>query len=165
MSTVEEKMSRPELKRQRQAAILDIVGGDRIQTQVEVVHHLAERGIRVTQATVSRDMVELGLLKGRDGWYIRPSTLNPIPFPGDERRLQRLAADLPLQIDEAAQLIVLRTLPGYAHSLAVALDACCWEEVVGTVAGDDTVLVALKNTEARERFRDKILALRMRVQD
>jgi transcriptional regulator of arginine metabolism len=132
------------MKQLRQRAIRDLVEQRTIRTQQELAAALRERGFRTTQATISRDVAELGLVKaGRGGTqaYAIPPLLREADTSGEER-IRTLLRDMPVEIRDAGTMLVLRTLPGSAHPLAAALDRARWPEVVGSIAGDDTVFVA-----------------------
>ncbi|MGH2407175.1 MAG: arginine repressor [Candidatus Limnocylindrales bacterium] len=149
------------MKQLRQAAIADLVARGRVRTQGELAASLRERGFRATQATISRDVAELGLIKQpRDGLlcYALPPRLAETE-PSGEERLHGLLHDLPFEVHEAGLMLVVRTIPGSAHALAAALDRARWPEVVGSVAGDDTVFVAFRDRSALTRTRKRILAL------
>ncbi len=149
------------MKQMRQQAIRDLLDQRPIRTQHELVSALRERGFRATQATVSRDVAELGLVKvGRDGlqaYSLPPQTHDR--EPSGEERLRSLLRDLPIEVHEAGLLLVLRTVPGSAHAIAAALDRASWPEVVGSVAGDDTVFVAFSESAALQRARVRIVRL------
>ncbi len=133
-------------KHRRQEAILALIRKHQIATQDELARHLRRAGIPTTQATVSRDIAELGLVRvgGPDTHYVRPQDgMSPASPAGREERLRRLLRDLPLTVKHGQGIAVLITTPGSAHTLASALDATTWPEIVGTVAGDDTIFVAL----------------------
>lgn len=135
------------MKQLRQRAIRDLVDQRPIRTQQELAAALRERGFRTTQATISRDVKELGLVKaGPDGTqsYALPRRLIEAETSGEDR-LRKLLADLPVEIREAGLLVILRTLPGSAHAIAAALDRARWPEVAGSIAGDDTVFVACRD--------------------
>jgi transcriptional regulator of arginine metabolism len=138
------------MKQLRQRAIRDLVDQRPIRTQQELAAALRERGFRATQATVSRDVAELGLAKGRRGAakaYVLPQRLVEAESSGEER-LRRLLADLPVEVREAGLMLVLRTLPGSAHPIAAALDRARWAAVAGSIAGDDTVFIAFTDRRA-----------------
>jgi transcriptional regulator of arginine metabolism len=133
-------------KRKRQEAILSLIARHQIATQEELVERLARVGIHTTQATVSRDIAELGLVRvgGPDSHYVKPDEgLGAASPAGREDRLRRLLRDLPLTVRRGQGIAVLTTTPGSANSLASAIDAAAWSEVIGTLAGDDTIFVAL----------------------
>lgn len=125
----------------RQARIADWLRAGTVQSQEEVVARLGDEGMAVTQATVSRDFDELGAVrvKGAGGVRYRlPETPDVVA-----RRLDRLLADWVLAMVPAGPLLVLRTPPGSANLVASALDGAQLAEVAGTIAGDDTIFVAL----------------------
>ena len=149
------------MKQLRQRAIRDLVARRPIRTQQELATALRERGLRATQATISRDVAELGLVKEpRDGIqaYALPPRLVDAETSGEDR-LRALLRDLPVEIREAGLILVIRTLPGSAHAIAAALDRTRWPEVAGSIAGDDTVFVACSDRGGLGRVRARILAL------
>ena len=131
----------------RQARIVAILSTQQVHSQSELAAALADNGIDVTQATLSRDLEELGAVKlrGADGGvgvYLVPEDGSPVRgVSGGTERLSRLLGELLVSTDASANLAVLRTPPGAAHYLASAIDRAALPEVVGTVAGDDTILV------------------------
>jgi transcriptional regulator of arginine metabolism len=146
------------MKQLRQRAIRDLVEQRPIRTQQELAAALRERGFRTTQATISRDVAELGLVKtGRGGTqaYALPPRLVEAEVSGEDR-LRKLLSDLPVEIREAGLLLILRTLPGSAHAIAAALDRARWPEVAGSIAGDDTVFIACADRRALERVRRRL---------
>lgn len=149
------------MKQLRHRAIRDLLEQRPIRTQQELAAALRERGFRTTQATISRDVSELGLVKvGRGGTqaYALPARLAEIDATGEER-LRALFRDLPIEIREAGVLLILRTLPGSAHAIAAALDRARWPEVAGSIAGDDTVFVACPDRRALQRAKRRIAGL------
>jgi transcriptional regulator of arginine metabolism len=149
------------MKQLRQRAIRDLVEQRPIRTQQELAAALRERGFRTTQATISRDVAELGLLKAsREGTqaYALPPRLVEAEASGEDR-LRRLLRDLPAEIREAGLLLVIKTLPGSAHAIAAALDRARWPDVAGSVAGDDTVFVAVADRAALQRVKRRLLQL------
>jgi len=146
------------MKQLRQRAIRDLVEQRPVRTQQELAAALRERGFRTTQATISRDVAELGLVKaGRGGThaYAIPPRLREAETSGEER-IRALIHDLPVEIREAGTLLVMRTLPGSAHPLAAAVDRARWPEVVGTIAGDDTVFLAFADKGGLGRVRRRL---------
>jgi transcriptional regulator of arginine metabolism len=149
------------MKQLRQRAIRDLVEQRPIRTQQELAAALRERGFRATQATVSRDVAELGLGKGnRDGraTYVLPPRLRDQEASGEDR-LRRLLSDVPAEFRVADLMLVIRTLPGSAHAVAAALDRTRWPEIVGSIAGDDTVFVAAADRTSLRRLRDRLVGL------
>ena len=147
------------MKQLRQRAIRDLVEQRPIRTQQELAAALRDRGFRATQATVSRDVAELGLGKGsRDGRsaYVLPPRLRDADASGEDR-LRRLLAGVPVEFRVANLLLIIKTLPGSAHAVAAALDRTRWPEIVGSIAGDDTVFIAIADKGARRRVRARLL--------
>jgi transcriptional regulator of arginine metabolism len=146
------------MKQLRQRAIRDLVEQRPIRTQQQLAAALRERGFRTTQATISRDVAELGLIKsGRGGTqtYAIPPRLREAETSGEER-IRALLLDMPVEIREAGTVLVLKTLPGSAHPLAAALDRARWPEVMGSIAGDDTVFVAFGDRSGMGRVRRRL---------
>src|SRR5678815_6123363 len=121
-------------KSYRHGQILKLIRLNRIVTQEELAHELKKLGLQTTQVTLSRDIRELRLVKTQDG-YKELSAEETGP------QFQILAAEFLLDVRAAQNLVVLKTAPGHANSVAVALDGEEWPEIVGTIAGDDTILV------------------------
>ena len=129
-------------KHHRQQALLRVVSQQRLSTQSDVVRALRGAGFAATQATVSRDIVELGLVKvARDGTHVYAPPSQATQGGGIER-LRRFCEDYAVESAIAGNLLVLRSSPGTANALAAALDAAGMPEIIGTLAGDDTVFVA-----------------------
>ena len=129
-------------KQQRQRLIADWLRQHRIGSQEELVARLDLAGVPATQATVSRDLDELGAVRVRGGGVMHYRLPDQIET-GNAGRLDRLLADWVTDIVTAGNLVVLRTPPGSANLVANALDAAGLEDVAGTIAGDDTIFVAL----------------------
>ncbi|MGH2513032.1 MAG: arginine repressor [Candidatus Limnocylindrales bacterium] len=149
------------MKQVRQRAIRDLVEQRLIRTQQELAAALRERGFRTTQATISRDVAELGLAKvqrDRTQAYALPEWLVEADISGEDR-LRKLFHDMPVEIREAGLMLVLRTLPGSAHAIAAALDRARWPEVVGSIAGDDTVFVAFADRGSLGRVKRRLVRL------
>jgi transcriptional regulator of arginine metabolism len=139
-------------KRERHQAILEIIRRQRVHTQEELAGLLAERGIETTQVTLSRDMRELDLAKTSDGYRQLSGT------PAGPS-LEDAVAEFLTEIRVAKNLIVLKTRTGSASPLAVALDQANWPEIVGTVAGDDTILIVTPDDETAQQLRRKLSSL------
>lgn len=149
------------LKKARQQAIADVVVDRRLRTQRELVAALQDKGFRVTQATVSRDITEMGLVKVRlDGAqvYALPSADAAMEL-GGEQRLAQLLSDLPIVVRRSDTMLVIRAVPGTAHAIAAALDRAHWRDVLGTIAGDDTLFVACTDERALSRVKKRLLRL------
>lgn len=134
-------------KAQRHIRIREIIGKNEIETQDELVDFLRDTGFKVTQATVSRDIKELSLIKVplMDGRY-------KYSLPADQRynplqKLKRVLVDSFVSIDETENLIVIKTLPGNANTVGVLIDHLDWTEIMGNISGDDTILIICKEKE------------------
>jgi transcriptional regulator of arginine metabolism len=139
-------------KSYRQGQILKLVRSGPIVTQEDLAQSLKKVGIRTTQVTLSRDIRELRLVKTREGYReISPEEVGP--------QFGTLAAEFLMDVRSAGNLVVLKTAPGHANSVAVALDNEEWPEIVGTLAGDDTILAIVPNPNTAIRIRKKLLAL------
>jgi transcriptional regulator of arginine metabolism len=142
------------MKARRQAAVVELVSREAVRSQEQLRQRLLQRGFDVTQATLSRDIKELGLVKrAADGSYQAPLDDDPTAPPSDAARhaLQRALVDYLAGMQQAQQLLVLRTGPGDAQPLALAIDRARLPDVLGTIAGDDTVLVIARDTRAGRR--------------
>lgn len=130
----------------RQKAIADILRAGALGSQEEVTARLKAQGFAVTQATVSRDLDQLGAVKVKRGGalaYSLPDQIGGADWAA--ARLRRIFAEWVQSVDPAGNLLVLRTPPGSAHLVGLALDQARLEEVAGTIAGDDTLFVALRD--------------------
>lgn len=146
------------MKQARQRAIRDLVDQRPIRTQQELAAALRDRGFRTTQATISRDVAELGLIKApRDGTnaYALPPRLVEAEASGEDR-LRALFAALPVEVRESGLMLILKTLPGSAHAIAAAMDRARWPEVSGSIAGDDTVFVACPDRASMQRLKQRL---------
>ena len=129
------------MKPRRQAVILEVVDQEALHSQEELRRRLRQRGFDATQATISRDIADLGLVKrAGDGAYQRPGLEATSPELA-RSALERAAAGFLRRVERVQQLVVLRTGRGQAQALAEALDRAHLPEAVGTIAGDDTILI------------------------
>ena len=134
----------------RQARIVEIISREQVRSQTELLGLLEAEGIETTQATLSRDLEELGAVKlrgadGGTGVYIVPEDGSPVRgVSGGTDRMSKLLGELLVSTDASGNLAVLRTPPGGAHYLASAIDRSALPFVVGTIAGDDTILVVAR---------------------
>lgn len=139
-------------KSYRQGQILKLVRSKRILTQDELAQELRNLGISATQVTLSRDIRDLRLVKTREGYQeMAPEEKGP--------GLQLLAAEFVLDVRVAQNLVVVRTAPGNANTVAQALDQEEWPEVVGTIAGDNTILVVVPDSATAEVVQEKLMAI------
>lgn len=144
-------------KGQRHIKIREIIANREIETQDDLVDHLKNAGFNVTQATVSRDIKELHLVKVpmQDGRY-------KYSLPADQRfnplqKLKRSLMDSFVSIDHANNLIVMKTLPGNANAVGALIDNLDWNEILGTICGDDTILIICRSTEDSPILSDRFL--------
>ncbi|HTY73230.1 MAG TPA: arginine repressor [Actinomycetes bacterium] len=151
-------------KAARHQRIIEVLGRHRVRSQADLAEALAVDGFSVTQATLSRDLDELGAVKVRDGdgglVYVVPEEPGLAGGPTVEaERLRRRFEELLVSVDASANLVVLRTPPGGAMLLASAIDHSLLPGVIGTVAGDDTILLVTDETTGGARVAADILAL------
>jgi transcriptional regulator of arginine metabolism len=155
------------VKRDRHAAIRRLVASRPIGSQGELVAELSELGFEVTQATVSRDIAELGLAKvmrGDHAAYVNPEDLAAVPRPPSDERLRRILADIPVTIGRSGLILVLTGQPGTANVIAQAIDESTLADQVGTVAGDNTLIVLFPDEPALERWLDRFHAIQAPVE-
>ena len=144
------------MRTQRQAAILRVIRERRVESQDELKDALASVGIVVTQATLSRDIRELGLAKLADSggaYYAHPHRGAVRP------ELGQVLPTLLVSIDGVGPFLILKTASGSAGAVTEALDQAGWTEIIGTIAGDDTVLVITRNQRLRKAIANRIEAL------
>ncbi len=150
-------MRMSDLKVQRQQAIAELIRSKSLASQEELAEQLAALGYAVTQATISRDLEQIGALKVRRGGalsYALPEQVNAPPAP----RLSIVFREWVRSIDLAANLVVIKTPPGSAHLVGVVLDATPFEEIVGTICGDDTIFVACRGAGDAEALATRLRA-------
>ncbi len=140
----------------RQQTILELAHDGPLPNQQELCKVLARRGFQVTQATLSRDINELRLVKTAEG-YILPNGDSPAePMPA----VSRVVREFVREIRRAQNLLVIKTIPGSAQPVAVAIDSEGWDEVVGTVAGDDTILIISGNNKKARQLQTRLEGMR-----
>ncbi|MFS0863405.1 transcriptional regulator AhrC/ArgR [Fredinandcohnia sp. 179-A 10B2 NHS] len=144
-------------KGQRHIKIREIITSNDIETQDEIVDILKSEGYNITQATVSRDIKELHLVKVpmMDGRY-------KYSLPADQRfnplqKLKRSLMDAFVKIDSAGHMLVMKTLPGNANAIGALIDHLDWDEILGTICGDDTILIICKTPEETETVSQRFL--------
>ena len=148
------------MKFKRQAAILDIITSNEIKTQEELSAHLRDRGYNATQATISRDIKELRLIKvaSHSGGY-QYSTPDQSSTATHMTRLKNIFRECVVKVDRAQNLVVLKPLVGMANAAAAAIDAMKIRDIVGTLAGDDNILVILRTNEDAEKFCEMVTGM------
>jgi transcriptional regulator of arginine metabolism len=144
-------------KGQRHIRIRELITNHDIETQDELVDRLKNSGFNVTQATVSRDIKELHLVKVplMDGRY-------KYSLPADQRfnplqKLKRTLTDAFVRIDSAGHMLVMKTLPGNANAIGALIDNLDWEEILGTICGDDTCLIICRTIEDTDKITNRFL--------
>src|SRR5690242_11219241 len=143
-------------KPERQEAILELIGTHAIGSQEELRRLLEQQGWRVTQATLSRDLRELGLVRApteEGARYMRPETVGT-----DEGKpsLEGLLPQLFDAVDGVSELLVLHTLPGGAQPIAEAIDAQDWPQIIGTIGGENTILIVCRSAQARIELAERL---------
>ncbi|MCQ6278031.1 transcriptional regulator AhrC/ArgR [Bacillus sp. EB600] len=146
-------------KGQRHIKIREIISNNDIETQDDLVDELKNAGVNVTQATVSRDIKELHLVKVplADGRY-------KYSLPADQRfnplqKLKRALIDAFIKVDVAGHLLVMKCLPGNAMAIGALIDNLDWEEILGTICGDDTILIICRTPEETKLITDRFLEM------
>ncbi len=151
------------MKSKRQKLICDLILKYEIETQEELVSKLLDAGCKVTQATISRDIRELRLTKivGESGAqkYALPAQDASIQTPLAGLRFSRVLQEGFINVDIAGNIVVMRTMTGMAMAVAAALDHLNLQEIVGTIAGDDTIFMAVRSEESAKRLCEKIETL------
>lgn len=147
------------MKRERHTKIIELVGSMDIETQEELASRLKEAGYNVTQATVSRDIRELNLTKvpsgnGRQKYSFMKSDEDQL-----NEKYVRILMEGFVSMDVAQNIIVIKTVSGMAMAVAVALDALGWDEIVGSIAGDDTIMCAVRTTDLARTVMEKLRKL------
>lgn len=137
-------------RHKRQEEIRRIVRQERIRTQRDLVDRLKSEGYVCTQATVSRDITEMGLRKLPEGVYVLAEDLH----------LQRMISELVTSVAHTNNLVLVKASPGTAPGVAAALDAAEYENILGSIAGDDTVLVITADEESAQRLQDQVAKFR-----
>lgn len=146
-------------KLQRHIKIRELITENIIETQDELVDALKNLGYNVTQATISRDIKELQLVKvpTNNGQY-------KYSLPADQRfnplqKLQRLIVDTFVKIENTSHFIILKTLPGNAQAIGVLIDNLDWEEIMGTICGDDTCLIICRTPEQAKEIKNRLIGM------
>jgi len=148
-------MRMTDLKERRHRAIADLIRGSLLSSQEELADRLGSLGFAATQATISRDLEQIGAVKVRRGGqlsYALPETARHTPSP----RLTSVFRDWVRSVEAAGNLVVIKTPPGSAHLVGVALDNSDLAEIVGTICGDDTIFVACRSTTDADALSAKL---------
>ena len=140
------------MKKRRHEKILELIGSHSVDTQEELLRLLRQEGFEVTQATVSRDIKELRLVKAQTGSGKYRYTAPKDGSRDMSSRFFSLFSDNTVSVQSACNMVVIKCLTGMAQGVCAAMDSLHWEGIVGTLAGDDTIFVVMKDPECAERF-------------
>jgi transcriptional regulator of arginine metabolism len=150
-------------KRDRQQAIRELIARQPVASQTELARLLAARGIPATQATVSRDVAEMNLVRvarnGGHAWVLPDDVAQPRGRAPAAERLRRILADIPVSVGRSGLILVLTATPGTASTIAQAIDDSALSGQEGTLAGDNTVLVLFADERRLERWREQFQAI------
>jgi len=140
----------------RQQLIVELAHSGPLPNQHELCKVLARRGFPVTQATLSRDLNELRLVKTSDGYVLRNGDASAEPAPA----VSRVVREFVREVRRAQNLLIIKTVPGSAQPVGVAIDSEEWDHVVGTIAGDDTILVIASNNKSARQLQSHLEDMR-----
>ena len=153
------------MKNDRQDMILAIIAGEAIETQEQLIERLRERGINSTQATISRDIKQLHLIKEPAGGgryrYAVSAHKTKLNFAD---RLQTILRESILSVDYAQNIVVLKTMPGLAGAAGAAFDGMELPQMVGSIAGDDTVMMVMRDAESAAEITAEIASMQKKFQ-
>ncbi len=147
------------MKSKRQNKILDLIENNEIETQEELVTRLNDSGFKVTQATISRDIKELQLIKVQANSGAYKYAVNKKHKTNDMDILMRIFKDTVVSIDFASNLLVIKTLSGSANAAAEVIDSLRFNGIMGTLAGDNTIFVATESQQASEEIAGKLMKI------
>ncbi len=146
-------------KKERQKIIISLINDEEISTQEELVEKLKSKGLKVTQATVSRDIKELNISKINNESSFQKYVLSGEVSDKNADKLINVFLQALVSYDNAGTLVIIKTLPGMAPASASAIDSFNFDEVVGTIAGDDTIFIATKSPLIAMKLTEKIKSL------
>lgn len=144
-------------KSERQLRILELISENDISTQGELTKRLIKEGYGVTQATTSRDLNELRIVKVMTDRGVYKYAVSPEKEINITDKLQNVFAQCLVSVDYAMNIVVLKTMTGAAQAVAYALDSFTWDEIVGSIAGDDTVMIAVRNEKSAKQLVAKLI--------
>lgn len=140
------------MKHSRQEKILQIINENTVETQEQLIEKLEEAGFNVTQATVSRDVRELKLTKISCGFGVYKYVVSNRDSHSHSAKFLNMLKEMVTGVDHAGNLVVVKTYPGMAQAAAAALDSMEYPEIIGSIAGDDTVMLVIRSAEATRAF-------------
>lgn len=144
------------MKKNRQEKMLELISRYEIETQDELIDRLREHGYDVTQATVSRDIREMKIAKMTTGRGTYRYVLPKHPQAGTGMRFSATLVDSIISVDYACNIVVLKTYPGLANAVAVGIDGMNMQQILGCVAGDDTIMIVTRDEEAARMISDRL---------
>lgn len=147
------------MKQSRQGKILEIIAENTIETQEQLMEKLNEAGYNVTQATVSRDIRELRLMKISCGFGVYKYVVSNQETHSHSAKYLNILRETITTIDHAGNLVVVKTYAGMAQAAAAALDSMSWTEIIGSIAGDDTIMIVLRSGETARSFASELSGL------
>ncbi len=146
-------------KQSRQGLILDIISENTVETQEQLIERLAQAGYPVTQATISRDIRELRLTKVACGFGVYKYVVSAQESHSHSAKYLNILKETVTSVDHAGNIVVVKTYVGMAQAAAAALDSMGWTEIIGSVAGDDTIMLVLRSVEASRAFSSELSGL------
>lgn len=146
-------------KQSRQGLILDIISENTVETQEQLIERLAQAGYPVTQATISRDIRELRLTKVACGFGVYKYVVSAQESHSHSAKYLNILKETVTSVDHAGNIVVVKTYAGMAQAAAAALDSMGWTEIIGSIAGDDTVMLVLRSVEASRAFSSELSGL------
>ena len=147
------------MKQSRQGKILEIIAENTIETQEQLIEKLNEAGYNVTQATVSRDIRELRLMKISCGFGVYKYVVSSQETHSHSAKYLNILRETITSIEHAGNLVVVKTYAGMAQAAAAALDSMSWTEIIGSIAGDDTIMIVLRSGETARSFSSELSGL------
>lgn len=147
------------MKQNRQSKILEIISENTVETQEQLIEKLREEGYMVTQATISRDIRELRLTKISCGFGVYKYVVSSQEGHTHSAKYINILKETVIDIDHAGNLVVVKTYAGMAQAAAAALDSMEWTEIIGSIAGDDTIMLVLRSAEASRSFATELAGL------
>ena len=147
------------MKQSRQGKILEIISENTIETQEQLIEKLNEAGYNVTQATVSRDIRELRLMKISCGFGVYKYVVSSQETHSHSAKYLNILRETVTAIEHAGNLVVVKTYAGMAQAAAAALDSMSWTEIIGSIAGDDTIMIVLRSGETARSFSSELSGL------
>lgn len=147
------------MKQSRQGKILEIIAENTIETQEQLIEKLNEAGYNVTQATVSRDIRELRLMKISCGFGIYKYVVSSQEPHSHSAKYLNILRETVTNIEHAGNLVVVKTYAGMAQAAAAALDSMNWTEIIGSIAGDDTIMIVLRSGDTSRAFSSELSGL------